>query len=63
MFFSQREQWLSQCLVCMPNVCKVCGWSTSVGTLPKMFCKNKKAKQITAKQSKKTEKKKQQQQS
>ena len=62
MFFSQREQWLPQCLVCMPNVCKVCGWSTSVGTLPKVFCKNKKAKQITAisheNRAKKTEKKK-----
>ena len=28
----------------MPNVCKVCGWSTSIGTLTKMFCKNKNSK-------------------
>ena len=24
----------------MPNVCKVCGWSTSIGTLTKHFCKS-----------------------
>ena len=29
------------CLVCMPNVCGVCGWFISIGILTKMFCKNK----------------------
>ena len=36
------------CLVCMPNVCRVCGWSISIGGLTKMFCNNKNGKQIIA---------------
>ena len=53
------------CLFCMPNVCKVCGWSTSIATLTKMFCKNKKSntnyRNKSRKQSKKLKKKQQQQ--